>query len=52
MCWQVIHRTKRKVAFSDLMRRDGEVFKYMSFRDVLAKEPTFAEPYCIVSTEL
>lgn len=42
---------RRKVKFGDLMRKDDEVYKYISFRDALAKEPTYTEPYCISTTE-
>lgn len=43
--------TKRKVAFGDLMRKDREVFKYMSFRDVLKLNGDFEKPFMIASTE-
>lgn len=43
--------TKREVAFGDLMRRDGEVFKYMSFRNVLKLYDDFKDPFMIASTE-
>lgn len=42
---------KRKVAFGNLMRRDGEVFKYMSFRDVLKLNGDFENPFMIATTE-
>lgn len=43
--------TKRKVAFGDLMRRDGEVFKYMSLRNVLKLHGDFEKPFMIATTE-
>lgn len=42
---------RRKAEFGDLMRRDGEVFKYMSFRDVLRLNGDFENPFMIASTE-
>jgi hypothetical protein len=42
---------KRKVQFGDLMRRCREVYKYISFREAIQKEPNYTEPYCIATTE-
>lgn len=42
---------KRNVQVGDLMRRDGEVYKYISFREALAKEGEYIEPYIIATTE-
>lgn len=38
-------------SFGDLMRKDGEIYKYISFREAVAKDLNFKEPYCIASTE-
>lgn len=43
--------TRRKTAFGDLMRRNGQVYKFMSFRDVLKMHGDFKEPFMIASTE-
>lgn len=42
---------KRKIIFGDLMRKDDSVYKYMSFRDAIALDGDFTEPYCIASTD-
>ncbi len=44
-------QTRRKVSFGNLMRRDGEVFKYIPFRIALMKSGEYVEPFCIASTE-
>lgn len=35
----------------DLMRRDSEVYKFTSFRQVLEESDDFTEPYVIATTE-
>ncbi len=42
---------KRKVRFGDLTRKYDEIYKFISFRDALVKEPPYTKPYCIASTE-
>lgn len=42
---------KRKTQFGDLIRRDGEIYKFISYRDAIQYDLDFKEPYCIASTE-
>lgn len=44
-------QTRRKVNFGDLMRSEGEVYKYISLREALLKSAEYTEPFCIASTE-
>lgn len=41
----------KETQFGDLMRKDDDVYKFISFREALAKVSSFTEPYCIASTE-
>ena len=43
--------TRRKTSFGDLIRKDGLVFKFTSFRDVLKIQGDFEEPHMIATTE-
>jgi hypothetical protein len=40
-----------KISIGDLMCRGGEIYKFTSFRDVLAENKDFTEPYEIATTE-
>lgn len=44
-------QTKAKVEFGNLMRRSGEVYKFISLREALKEHGDFTEPFCIASTE-
>lgn len=45
--------TKRSVCFGDLMRKDGDVYKYTSFKDVIKiyYNESIEEPEVIATTE-
>ncbi len=42
---------KLKVSLGDLVRRGGEVYKYIPFRIALMKSGEHKEPFCLASTE-
>lgn len=42
---------KHKVQFGDLMKKYGEVYKFIPFRESIKFNLDFKEPYCIASTE-
>jgi hypothetical protein len=42
---------QKRTQFGSLMRRYDEIYKLVPFREVLTKQPTYTEPYCIASTE-
>jgi hypothetical protein len=46
---EIMH--EERTQFGDLIRKYGEVYKFISFREALSKEEPFTEPYCIASTE-
>ncbi|GEM_PF-1156375 len=42
---------KRKVTPGDLIRKGNEVYKYITFREAIAKDIYFKDPYCIASID-
>lgn len=42
---------EHKLMFGNLIKMDGEVYKYISLREAILKNADFREPYCIASTE-
>jgi hypothetical protein len=50
--YEVINDKKvPKAQFGDLKRYSGDVYKYISFRDAVAFDIYFKEPYCIACTD-
>lgn len=46
-------RTRKRVRFGNLMRRDEQIYKYISFREALEKYGDFEESscFCLATTE-
>lgn len=48
---EVNGRPRRRPKFGNLIRRYGEVFKYIPFREAIQRNGTYKDPYMIASTE-